>query len=101
MQLQSGYLVITCIKKGYISKTAGGHGDSDQGTTGSYLFLEFVGGDDHARVRVCSSNDGKVWNKILCPHSLCFGSDFDVILLMYLVSSGFSFKPNTSSIIYS
>ena len=34
---------------------------------------------------------------LLCPHSRCFGSYFDVIFLMYLVSSGFSFKPTSSS----
>ena len=39
----------------------------------------------------------KVWIKFLCPHSRCFGSYFDVIFLMYLVSSGFSFKPTSSS----
>ena len=39
----------------------------------------------------------KVGIKFLCPHSRCFGSYFDVILLMYLVSSGFSSKPTSSS----
>ena len=44
-------------------------------------------------------NNGKVGNKVLCPHSLCFGSNLDVIFLMYLVSSGNSFKPTSSSTI--
>ena len=35
--------------------------------------------------------------KSFVPHSRCFGSYFDVIFLMYLVSSGFSFKPTSSS----
>ena len=35
--------------------------------------------------------------KFFVPHSRCFGSYFDVIFLMYLVSSGFSFKPTSSS----
>ena len=48
--------------------------------------------------RVLSPNNGKVGIKFLCPHSRCFGSYCDVICLMYLVSSGFCFKP-TSSII--
>ena len=39
----------------------------------------------------------KVGNQVLCPHSRCFGSYFDVICSMYLVSSGFSFKPISSS----
>ena len=34
--------------------------------------------------------------KSFVPHSRCFGSYFDVIFLMYLVSSGFSFKPTSS-----
>ena len=34
--------------------------------------------------------------KSFVPHSRCFGSYFDVICLMYLVSSGFSFKPTSS-----
>ena len=33
----------------------------------------------------------------LCLHSLCFGSDLDVIFLMYLISCGFSLKPTSSS----
>ena len=40
------------------------------------------------------------WNEVnyvLCPHSRCFGSYFDVIFLMYLVSSGFSSKPTSSA----
>ena len=40
------------------------------------------------------SNNDKIGHKVLCPH---FGSYFDVIFLMYLVSSGFSFKPTSSS----
>ena len=39
----------------------------------------------------------KVGIKFLCSHSRRFGSYFDVIFLMYLVSSGFSFKPTSSS----
>ena len=31
------------------------------------------------------SNNGKVGNQVLCPHSRCFGSYLDVIFLMYLV----------------
>ena len=47
-------------------------------------------------------NNGKVGNRVLCPHSRCFGSYFDVIVLMYIVSSSFSFKPtSSSSIIFS
>ena len=46
---------------------------------------------------VRSPNNGKVGTKFLCPHSRCFGSYFDVIFLMCLVSSGFSFKPTSSS----
>ena len=42
-------------------------------------------------------NNGKVGNPVLCSHSRCFGCYFDVIFLMYLVSSGFSFKPTSSS----
>ena len=34
--------------------------------------------------------------KSFVPHFRCFGSYFDVIFLMYLVSSGFSFKPTSS-----
>ena len=34
--------------------------------------------------------------KSFVPHSRCFGSYFDVIFVMYLVSSGFSFKPTSS-----
>ena len=34
--------------------------------------------------------------KSFVPHSRCFCSYFDVIFLMYLVSSGFSFKPTSS-----
>ena len=41
--------------------------------------------------------NGKVGNQVICPHSRCFGSYFDVVFLMYLVSSGFSFKPTSSS----
>ena len=38
---------------------------------------------------------------LVCPYSRCFGSHFDVIfcLYIYLVSSGFSFKPTSLSII--
>ena len=37
---------------------------------------------------------------LVCPHSRCFGSHFDVMFIyIYLVSSGFSFKPTSSSII--
>ena len=32
--------------------------------------------------RVLSPNNGKVWNQVLCPHSRCFGSYYDVIFLM-------------------
>ena len=42
-------------------------------------------------------NNGKVGNQALCPHSRCFGSHFDVIFLMYLVCSDFSFKPTPFS----
>ena len=42
-------------------------------------------------------DNGAVGNPVLCPHCRCFGSYFDVIFLMYLVSSGFSFKPTSSS----
>ena len=35
--------------------------------------------------------------KSFVPHSRCFGSYFDVIILMFLVSSDFSFKPTSSS----
>ena len=38
-------------------------------------------------------NNNKVGNQVLCPHSRYFGSHFDLIFLMYLVSSVFSFKP--------
>ena len=41
--------------------------------------------------------NGSSRTQYLCPHSRCFGSYFDVIFLMYLVSSGFSFKPTSSS----
>ena len=53
--------------------------------------------DAPALVRVRSPNDWDEVNQVLCPHSRCFGSYFDVIFLMYLVSSGFSFKPTSSS----
>ena len=33
-------------------------------------------------------DNGKVGNQVLCPHSQCFRSHFDVICLMYVVSSG-------------
>ena len=36
-------------------------------------------------------------NQNLCPHSRCSGSYFDVIFLMYLVSSDFYFKATSSS----
>ena len=42
-------------------------------------------------------SNGKVGNHVICPHSRCFGSYFDVVFLMYLVSSGFSFNPTSSS----
>ena len=42
-------------------------------------------------------NNGKVGNQVLCPHSRCFRAYFAVIFLMYLVSSGFSLKPTSSS----
>ena len=42
-------------------------------------------------------DNAKVGNQVLCPHSRCFGSYFDVIFFMYLVSSGFSFKSTSSS----
>ena len=42
-------------------------------------------------------NNGKVENTIICPLSRCFGSYFDAIFLMYIVFSGFSFKPTSSS----
>ena len=47
--------------------------------------------------QVCSPDNGKVGNQVVCPHFQCFGSYFDVIFLMYLVSCGFSFKPTSSS----
>ena len=47
--------------------------------------------------RVRSPNNGKVGIKFLCPHSWCFGSYFDVIFLISLASSSFSFKPTSSS----
>ena len=57
--------------------------------------------DAPALVWVRSPNDGNKlgwsWDEVLCPHSRCFGSYFDVIFCMYLVSSGFSFKPTSSS----
>ena len=37
--------------------------------------------------QVCSSNNGKVGNRVPCPHSRCFGSYFDIIFLMYFISS--------------
>ena len=51
---------------------------------------------DHEIVPMMAINWDDV-NSVLCPHSRCFGSYFDVIFLMYLVSSGFSFKPTSSS----
>ena len=41
----------------------------------------------------------KLGNWVICPHSRCFASHFDVIFfyVRYLVSSGFSFKPTSSS----
>ena len=47
--------------------------------------------------RVCSPNNVKVGIRFLCLHSRYFGSYFDQIVLMYLVSYGFSFKPISSS----
>ena len=43
------------------------------------------------------TNNGKVGNLVLCLHSRCFGSCFNVIFFMYLASSGFSFKPIATS----
>ena len=47
--------------------------------------------DEPALFQVRSPNEGKSWDKFLCPHSRCFRSYFDVIFLMYLESSVFWF----------
>ena len=50
------------------------------------------GSDGPARSRICNSRS---WQ--LGINSRCFRSHFDVNLLMYLMYSGFSFKPTSSS----
>ena len=64
---------------------------------GFYPTQDPPGSDDPARPESAVPNNGKVENPVLFPHSPCFGSHFDVIVLMYLVSSGFSSKPLSSS----
>ena len=83
MQGHKGQLAPSCRALGTMIKKSY-HGDGRLSTR--------LGYDAPALSQVCSPNDGKVGNPFLYPHSRCFGSYFDVNLLMYLVSSGFFFQ---------